>query len=214
LLRAGTAAAAGLVLVLGALALTLSQSGTRLAGTNSMVEVSGVALPVAAGRERCARGQLVPAGAAAVRVHAGTYFRPRGEPIMVSVRTSGRVVASGRAPGGYPDNTPLRVPLGPVRANLYDATVCVRNLGRRQLGFAGNLTSSAPGPVYGGPEVIRFDWLLPGRPTWWDVSPRVARRAAVLKPSFVGPWTPWALLGVVGVLWAVSLTVLLRRADS
>ena len=94
----------------------------------------------------------------------------------------------GRARGGYPDNSILRVPITPVHHDLYDATVCLRNPGLEPLKFAGNRTPTA-GVRIPGPEAIRYDWLLAGRPSWWDVAPRVAARFAVVKPGFVESWT-------------------------
>ena len=207
--RVGAAAAVGLLLVLGGLAIDLSQHGDRLAGSNSFVEFSGFALPVEPHAQRCAFHQHVPAAAAAVRVYAGTFGR-RGGPFAVSVSSGGRLVSAGRAAGGYADNATPRVPLGLVRRNLYDATVCLRNLGPARLQFAGNLTPQA-GVRLAGTDVIRFDWLLGGRPTWWDVAPKVAARFAVIKPGFVESWTFWAIFGVIALLWASAIAVLMRR---
>jgi hypothetical protein len=98
----------------------------------------------------------------------------------------------------------------PVRHDLYDATVCLRNLGPGRIQFAGNVTPQS-GPRLPGEDVIRYDWLLAGRPSWWDVAPKVAARFAVVKPSFVGSWTFWAVFGVVAALWASAIVLLTRR---
>ena len=210
MLRAGLAAAAGLALVLGTLVAVLSQRGERLAGTNSYVEVSGVALPVAPGGERCAGRQRVPADTAGVRVYAGTFGRPRGEPLLVSVRQAGRQVSSGRVPGGYPDNARVRVPLARIERNLYSATVCLRNLGSQRMQFAGNL-STRGGVRLRGKDVIRYDWLLPGRPSWLGIAPEVASRFAATKPTFVGAWTFWAVFAVLAVLWSGAIALVVRQ---
>jgi hypothetical protein len=174
------------------------------------VEISAVAFPVPPRGQRCAPGQNVPAKASHVRIYAGTFGR-RGQPVEVTVTAGGRRLSTGRVPGGYPDHAPLAVPVTPQPRALHDATVCVRNLGARRLQFAANRTPRAgPRPV--GPEVIRFDWLLPGRPTWWDVAPEVADRFAVVKPSWVGAWTFWAMFGVVAILWASAIALVVRQA--
>ena len=99
-----------------------------------------------------------------------------------------------------------------VRHNLYDATVCLRNSGAARVQFAGNLTPQA-GVKLPGKDVIRYDWLFGGKPTWWDVAPKIATRFAVVKASFVGSWTFWAVFGVLALVWASAIAVLLRRAD-
>jgi hypothetical protein len=141
-------------------------------------------------------------------VFVGTFGR-LGGPVAVSVLTGARRISSGIHSGGYPDNAQINVPIKRVRHNLYDATVCVANLGTSRLQFAGNLTPRA-GPKLSGQEVIRFDWLLPDRPSWWTVANRVASRFALVKPSFVGAWTFWAVFAVLATLWAAAIAVLLR----
>jgi hypothetical protein len=209
MVRIGIAVAVGALLAVGALVAVLSKHEQRLAGTNSLVEFSGVALPVEAGGERCDPGQHVPADAAAVRVYAGTFGR-QGGPVSISVRSAGRQVSAGRAPGGYPDNTRLRVPIARIGRNLYDATVCLRNRGTKPLRFAGNLTPQTGGKR-AGREAIRLDWLLPGHPTAWSLSPRVARRFALSKASFVGPWTLWVVFALLGAVGACAVALAVRR---
>jgi hypothetical protein len=209
MVRIGIAVAVGALLAVGALVAVLSKHEDRLAGTNSLVEFSGAALPVEARGEYCAAAQHVPADATAVQVYAGTFGR-QGGPVSISVRADGRTVSTGRAPGGYPDNTSLRVSVTRIRRNLYDATVCLRNRGTNRLQFAGNLTPQA-GPKREGTEVIRLDWFLPGHPTAWSVSPRVARRFAVSKASFVGPWTLWMVFALIGAVGAGAVALAVRR---
>ncbi len=209
MLRTAIAVAVGLLLAVGTLVAVMSKHQERLAGTNSEVEFSGVALPVRPGADRCAPNEMVPSGASSVRVYAGTFGRP-GQPVSVTVLDGARQVSQGRLPGGYPDNTPLRIPITPIHRNLYHASVCLRNLGTKRLQFAGNLTPQV-GPKPAGAEQIRYDWLLPGRPTGWSEAPRAARRFAVSKPSFVGPWTMWAVFGILALGGGVGIALAARR---
>jgi len=211
--RAAIAAAAGGLLVAAAVAGVLFQRDTRLAGTNSLVATSKIALPVEPGRRRCAPDQTVPRDTSALMVYAGTYHRPRGVPFQVTIRHRGRQVRSVRAAGGWPDNSRIRLSIPRIPRDLVGAEVCFSNLGRGRLGLGGNRTPPH-GPVVGGREVPRVDWLLAGEPSWWDIAPRITRRAAVFKPGFVGPWTFPALLLALGALWAGSLALLLRREDT
>jgi hypothetical protein len=84
--------------------------------------------------------------------------------------------------------------------------------------FAGNLTPDSPDagigpndPGSGPGDEIRVDFFRPGRESWIELAPAVARRFALFKPSFAGPWTMWAALGVVLSLW-VAVAVLVLRA--
>lgn len=202
------AVAVGVLIAVSALVAVLVQRDVRLAGTNSLVELSGAAVRVPAGQARCA-AQTVPAGAVSVRIYAGTFGR-RGEPIAVSLLHMGREVTGGRVPGGYPDNSILVVPLRRETSKWPDARVCVRNLGRRDVQFAGHRTPKGQPPT--GKDEIRTDWLLPGRPTWAGLAGRVADRFAAAGPGFVGGWTLWALVAVLSVLWAGALALVLGWA--
>jgi hypothetical protein len=208
--RVGAAVALGVALVVAGLVVTLSQRAHRLAGSNAKVETAGITLPVAPGRLRCAVHQEVPAESASVRMVAAAERRARS-PITVSIASGGRQLSTGSVAAGDASTPLVRVPIQPVRTNLYDATVCVQNRGTRRESFAGNLTPVA-GPRLAGEDVIRFDWLLPGRPSWWGVSGKVAARSALLKPSFVGAWTLWAAFGVIAGLWAAAIAIVVRHA--
>jgi hypothetical protein len=209
--RVIAAVALGLLLAVSGLVGVLAQRGTRIAGTNSLVEVSGAAVPVPPGERRCTDEHLPP-GATAVRVYAGTFAR-RGETFAIDVLAGGRRVTGGRVGGGYGDDAMVRVPLRPVTRERERARVCVRNLGRHPLRFAGNRTPVA-GARPDGDEAIRMDWLLPGRPSWAEVAPKAARRFAAAKPSFVGPWTLWVVAGAVLALWAAAIALVIREARS
>ena len=207
------AVAVGLVLAVGSLVAVLSQRDTRLAASNTLVDISGVALPIAPGGERCSR-EDVPEGADRVRIFTGTFKR-RGQPVEVVVRRGRRTVSRGRVPGGYGDDAILLVPLRPRTPAAGVARVCVRNLGRHRLQFAGNRTPGGGISItrIEGREEIRLDWLLPGRPSWAGIGSRVATRFAATKPTFVGAWTLWALCGVLAALWAGSIVLLYREAS-
>ncbi len=201
------AVALGLLLTGVALAAVLAQRGERLAATNSLVEISGAAVPIAPGAARCAL-QTVPEGAASVRIYAGTFGRPGG-PVAVSVAHAGRIVTGGRVAGGYPDDSALVIPLRRETAKWPSARVCVRNLGRRPLRFAGNRTPV--GAASAERDDIRTDWLLPGRPSWAGLAGRIAERFAAAKPRFFGAWTLWALAAGLALLWATAIALVARR---
>ncbi|MDQ4040549.1 MAG: DUF2142 domain-containing protein, partial [Actinomycetota bacterium] len=202
------AVALGLLLTAAGVVAVFAQREVRLAGTNSVVEVSGAAVTIPPGQASCA-AQNVPEAATSVRVYAGTRGGP-GEPVAVTVRHAGRTVDDGRVSGGYGVHAVLTVPLARETSRWIGAQVCVRNLGRRAVEFAGNRTPV--GVPARGDDAIRTDWLLPGNRSWTGLAGRIAERFAAAKPTFVGPWTLWSLAGLLAVLWAAALALVAVRA--
>jgi hypothetical protein len=114
--------------------------------------------------------------------------------------------------GGYGQG-PLEIPLRAPRREITEPVVCLHNAGTRRVRFAGNYTPLSPAAAQSrGDDQIRYDFLRPGRESWWHLSPTVAARFSALKPTFVGSWTMWALLGVVAGLWAGVILVLRRES--
>jgi hypothetical protein len=207
-MRQAVAIGVGVAVVVAGLVVLLSQRGERLAATNSRVVVSAVDVPVRPGQQRCTTVPFLPTRVSAARV----YPNAAASPLELTVRSGGRVVSSGRVAGGYGAG-PLEVPLRPPRREVTQPNVCLRNNGSRPVRFAGNYTPLSPAAAQSrGEDRIRYDFLRPGRESWWHLSPTVAARFSALKPTFVGSWTMWALLGVVAALWAGAILVLRRES--
>ncbi|HVE68580.1 MAG TPA: hypothetical protein VNB64_08370 [Solirubrobacteraceae bacterium] len=208
-MRQAAAIAAALALLAGALAAVLSARDPRLAATNSRVVFSAVALRVKPGTQRCSVSSYIPKGASSVVVFAGTDGRP-GPPLRVEVFWGRARVSSGAVRGGYRSG-PLRIALRPLRRDAFAAWVCMRNLGGSRVRFAGNATPQSPYASQGtGGDVIRYDFYRSGPETWWAVAPAVAERFARVKPSWVGEWTLWVVLGAA-LLVGAGASVLVRR---
>lgn len=183
----------------------------RLAASNSLVVASGEVLVVPPGEERCEQGQFVPAETATLRVYAGSDSETGGEPLRFSIADtdSAELVSRRRVDGGYVPG-PLDVPVDPPQRDLSDGEVCIENLGSRPMVFAGNRTPLDGKALWKGApsdEEIRIDFFRPGRESLWALAPEVARRFAVFKPAFAGPWLMWAVLTVA--LGAATAAVLL-----
>jgi hypothetical protein len=162
--------------------------------------------------DACAPVSFLPEGADAVRLFAGTRGRP-GPPLVVTVRgDDGRAVTGGTVAGGYRTSR-LDVPVKPAPRNVYGTVVCVHNAGDVPVRFSGNATPLSISAAQGrGNDVIRVDFLRDGSESWWELSPTMAERLALVKPSWIGGWTMWALLGLVALLWAASIAVLRRES--
>jgi hypothetical protein len=208
-MRQAVAIGVGVAVVVAGLVVLLSHREEHLAVTNSRVVASAVAVPVRPGEESCAPLSFLPTKVESARVYAGTYGAP-GSPLELIVRANGRIATTGHVAGGY-RNGPLTIPIRPPRRELVEPEVCLRNAGSRRVRFAGNVTPLNAAAAQGrGGDRIRFDFIRPGRESWFSLSPTIADRFAMLKPTFVGPWTMWALFGVVALLWAGAI-VLVRR---
>lgn len=212
--------AGGLVLAAGLLVAVLTDSRPRLAATNSKVIVSGVELVVLPGHERCQGGVFVPKDAARLRLYVGASGRPTGQPLLLAIRArGGEPVSSLAVPADYRPG-PLDVAMRPPPRPVEQGTFCVSNVGDAPMAFAGNLTPDSPDagvgpndPGSGPGDEVRVDFFRPGRESWLELAPAVARRFSLFKPSFAGPWTMWAALAVVLVLWG-AVVALVSRASA
>lgn len=203
-------AAVGLLVAAG-VALTLSQSETRMAGSNlvPLVEFADV---VPAGRTICQRGQTVPFDTAAFRFLVGSFGKPMPR-IDVQVRDArGAVLDRATLPAGAPEGE-TTIPLGHALDEVPKATLCVRGQSTR-IALAGVASDSAVAARVGRrpqPGIFRIEYMRPGRPSWWSMFPEISRRFGYAKASVIGTWTLPVLIllalviyGLVGaLLWRV-----------
>jgi len=211
--RIGAAIAATLVVAL--LAIVLSSSDQRRAGTNAYVRESGVQLRLVVGERRCQR-QDVPADAAGAMMFADPFVFASG-PLDVTIEKAGRVLSSGRTAAPV-DAGPVELDLAPaLKDEAPGARVCVANRGVTPIELDGNqtppkgsfisdLTVGQVDPA----DDVRVDFLRRGNESWWSVAAAVAGRFGLRKASFFGDWTMWAVFILVGASW-VAVLLLLRR---
>lgn len=206
--RALLGAALAAIVVLGLLTEALLDRSERVASTNTRVPLSTNATTVDAGDRYCTEEPLVR-DAARLRLFAGTFGR-LGPPLEVTIRSGGTVIATGRSPGGYRDDSPVTIDLG-AHAAARIAEVCVRNAGTNPVRFA---NAQSPTRLVPGEEIaVRMDFLLQGRLTNAQMAPRLAQRASRMKSSLVGPWTIWLLAGLVPLLGVLAVRTALRDLE-
>ncbi|HEX7167410.1 MAG TPA: hypothetical protein VF230_10565 [Acidimicrobiales bacterium] len=189
----------------------------RLASSNTKVMASRIALRVAPGEERCQRGEYVPDETAMARLFAGS---PEGTLPSVGIefrQRDGTVVGGGRLGAGHA-NGPIAIPVDPPADDVHRGEICIANHGSSVVDFAGNLTAIAPDAVPAGnpwdarsTDEIRVDLLRGGREPLWRVLPEVARRYAVMRPSFIGPWGLPLAFGSFVVAAAIAVWLVARR---
>lgn len=199
------AAVVGALIIAVMLAAVLTDSRPRLAATNTRVLISAVALTVGPGQEHCQGGEFVPRQVSHLRMYVSTFDRPTGVPLDISIRDAqGDLMTSAHVPGGYPTGVLMAQIRQPTR-NVESGSFCLRNSGEAAVALAGNETplnlealpaGVNPTRTAAANEGIRVDYLRPGRESWLQLAPEVARRFQLFKPSFFGLWTLWAVMAL------------------
>lgn len=91
--------------------------------------------------------------------------------------------------------------------------MCVRNGGGRRIVIAGFPTRRAIAALVGGRRAggkMRFEYIRPGRESWWALAPTVAHRFGVGKAGFIGDWTLTAAAILLLVAWLAAVRLLVR----
>ncbi|MDQ3680168.1 MAG: DUF2142 domain-containing protein [Actinomycetota bacterium] len=208
--RERLAAVVGSLLVVAMLVAVVTDSRPRLAATNTRVLASGIAFTVLPGHEHCQGGEFVPEETRSLRLYVGTFDRPTGPPLDMSIRhAGGELASSGHVPAGYPPGR-LEAQIREPGRDVENGSFCLRNAGAAPVSLAGNLTplnreTFAPGEHESTTgEGIRIDYFRGGRESWIELSPEIARRFRQFKPSFFGTWTMWGVLAGLLLLWGVA----------
>ncbi len=173
--------------------------------------------PLKAKQTVCQAPIAVPDGAAAfdrVVVHLGTYGRP-GSPLDLTVRTAdGRLVADGRLPGGYADNTRPSIRVGRV-TDRSPLRVCLRNAGTRAAavyGAADAASRTSTAMLDGKPLNADLNLVFERDParSVASLGPAILSRAALFRASWIGSWA-YALLGILFVVGIPALLAVALR---
>ncbi len=194
------AGAAVLVLVIAG-TVELLRPRDYYTGSNSVGGRSAVA-DVGPGSELCIGGLLVPAGTAQIQIATATTvpipaLRAELQPVGAAPAT----LTSKPQPVGTGKVT-LRIPGPPARADAA-ARLCVSpQEGKLLIGGMAGLQGDQRAPTLDGhPLDARIAvWYRPepgATRTLLEALPDIARRAALFRPGWVGPWTYWLLLFAV-----------------
>ena len=226
--RARIAAAVGAALLVAAVLVVLLRSGSKVAYDNDRVVSIGVVLQP--GQEACQGAEFIPHDASKLRVWVSTAGKPGGRLDLIA-RRGATTVAEGRTLSAYRDS-PVYLSVPHLASEVHGADVCVRNRGPIQVAVMGSelphaygglgrlarAQPAAPGPArvdgkpYPFPIRMKLEWHRAGVLSWLDAAPMISRRATQGRPSFVGTWTFWAVMGLVAVTALGGLGVFAREA--
>lgn len=205
------------MVLLVALAVTLSHSEPRMTGTNSVPQRQQY-IGLQPGDEACQGSQLMPKGSGRMRMFirpgdkGGT---PRGT-MRILHRQDGRVASSrGRWIPPKSRELPLSVmdfPIDPpVRRTRTDAYVCVRNTGPLPIVITGVLTPF--GNVQIGSRQLDIAlttlWFAPEEKTWWRELGAIVPRVGHARIG--GVWAFWVAGLLVLAALGTALTVAIRE---
>jgi len=143
-----------------------------------------------------------------------------GSRVDVTVKRRRRILASGRLKPGHAASSTQEVRLDrAVPASLDDVAVCLLNRGASTVSLDGDI----------GAGLGRGDLRVDGRTRDADLRlvflrerprsalslvPEMFRRAALFRPTWVGPWTFWALLALVALGAPLLLAAALSAATA
>jgi hypothetical protein len=189
--------AAGFVLLLAAVAITLAHAEPRQAGSNHVPEAEEVVKRRGVWRH-CQGGEIVPKDAAKLRLLVGTYGRPTPRLRVRALAPGGGVATAGSLPAGRAEGH-VDIPVRPVGQSQGDVRVCV--------------SVSGPGRtvLYGSAGRLRLDWFRAGSESWFGLLPTIAHRFGLARANPVGP----LLLPLAGLIllaaWVATAMLALRE---
>lgn len=188
------------VLAVGLLAIAIAGTAIllrrehRRAGTNLTAD-AGFAIPLGPGQQLCEPGELLPGDTGALKLDASTNGLP-GPRLSASLSGPSGPVSSGYLKAGWRSGT-VSILVSRVPNTVSGATVCLSNLGSRQVAFGGSVPDSgffiqlAGKPLSGR---LRIEYMRPGRESWLELLPTLAHRFSLAKADLVRHWAAGAAL--------------------
>jgi hypothetical protein len=205
-LNARAVSALGLAGIVVTFVVLLAHSAPRRSGTDLTPNGAFVAF-LHAGQQACQGQELLPADTSAVRMTIGTYGRP-GPPVRVAwSQQGGRPIALGELGSGWQQGV-VTIPVRHVSQPSDGLRVCLTNGGPQVIALAGTKPDSGYSVDVAGGTIagrLRFDYLRPGRESWFELLPTLVYRSTIGKAGLVRHWA-WAG-AVVLMLLAAALAI-------
>lgn len=209
--------AIGLVLLVAliAAAVSLATPKPRITGNNGVSPVTFLATVTDASGPLCTRGVDVPPETKGVRLWLGTYATSGVRMTMRTFSGEGRALGSSR-PAAFDDGARVifRLPQG----QRDDLKLCWS--ADHKVAFPGEANGAAAPDqvsVLGKKEVagdISIEYMRGGKQSALAAAPTVFDRASLYRPSWVGPWTYYAVFLAVFAVLLVGILLLLRIGRS
>jgi hypothetical protein len=202
--RVRVALAVGLLLLVVALVVVLSQSPLTVTGTNS-VPVNRRTIVVAPGSTGCTPAGTLPAGTSAIRL---SVVGNAGPHVKLTALSGPEVVASGERASGWGVTESLTVPVNRVSEDKPNTEICLKfGPGVEPVAMNGALVKNAAGVEVPG---FRVEYLQSGSKSWWSLASGVAERMGRgHAPS--GTWIVFLLIALMIAVAALASQLIIRE---
>ncbi len=199
----------GLLVGVGALVFTLSQSPITIAALSTS-EATPLGAPQR-GARYCQAGETLPRGTSAIRLRAFAFLGPK---VSVEVRQHGRPIAHGERGSGWTGGV-VTVPVGRLSTARTGVSLCFTFFTNEDetielVGAPASESTAArarDGVLSGR---LRVEYLRPSNASWWSLAPEVARRMGLGRaPS--GTWVALLVLVLMASVAAACARVILRE---
>jgi Predicted membrane protein (DUF2142) len=166
-MRVRIALAGGLVLVAGAIGLTLTRAAPRLLGSDSVPVNTRLATTTASGASVCQSGETLPRGTTIIRLSVDSVVGPT---LTVRAFAGRQLLARGWRAAGWAAGY-VAVPVRPVAREHSGVRVCItvgrlRGEGVTVLGSDSPASVAATGGRFPLAGRMRIDYFGPGRRAW------------------------------------------------
>jgi hypothetical protein len=206
---------AGVAALCVIVAIQLSKSATRRAGTN-YIDVPHYVSALPPHGTLC-QSDLGFGDAAALRIFTGTRTLPGpGLRLAVQDNASGRTLATGRLAAGWTQGF-ITIPFGRSLGRTRAVRVCLTTAGPPEVVFGGeNVAPVSAARVNDRPSDgrIRIEWLRSGSESWAALAPRIAGRVHEGKAGFFGPWLWIGILLLALATLAGTVVLVLRECGA
>jgi hypothetical protein len=200
--------AAGLLLGVAAVAITLSHSPIAVAGVNTPLEVPiGAPQP---GKTYCQSHEVLPRDTSAIRLRSYAFLGPR---VKVTISARAHLIAHGERASGWTGGV-VTVPVNRLSTTRSGLDLCFTFFTNEDesIGFFGEPTEAlaARGSSGSLSGRVRAEYLRPSHSSWWSLAPEVARRMGLGRaPS--GTWSVLLAVALMVGVFALCARVILRE---
>jgi hypothetical protein len=207
--RIGLALAAGLLLIVLAVAIALAHAPLVLARQNlaqTHTTVARTTIPTGA----CQAGEVLPRGTSAIRLGLVTVLGPE---VAVRVFSGSRLLTRGVHGPGW-EGASVTIPVRSLARTFVPVRVCFAlSLLNGPVSMLGWHTGHAAAAVAEGkplPGRMHIEYLRPARETWWSMVSATARRLGLGRAAS-GTWNALLVMALAVVLIALSSWLLKRE---
>ncbi len=201
--------ASGLLIMVGALAFTLSQSPITVASTSTVGELSSLGT-LTKKTKACQYNEVIPREVTAIRLRALMFTGAR---VTVTASAGGHVIAQGERASGWTGGV-VTMPVEPLPTQTQGVQICFGFYlnGSEAVSLLGGRSRVTPPGQHANPRLRRatVEYLRQGSSSWWSLATQVARRMG-LGHAGSGTWCVFLVLALMGGVIVLVSRLTLRE---